>query len=142
MSLPAKHSGRRALPAGPREAVCPVPGRVRLPGFWLRARLVAPGEALTRPGPDRAHLDADLVKGPLVVRPRRPGDRFHPQGAPGSRRLKEFLIDRKVPVDERGRIPLVLTGERIAWVVGHRIDDRFKITPATSRVLVLTKETR
>ncbi|HET8945353.1 MAG TPA: tRNA lysidine(34) synthetase TilS, partial [Candidatus Polarisedimenticolia bacterium] len=73
---------------------------------------------------------------------RRPGDRFHPQGAPGSRRLKQFLIDRKVPVDERGRIPLVLTGERIAWVVGHRIDDRFKITPATRRVLVLTKESR
>ena len=40
------------------------------------------------------------------------------------------------------RIPLVLTGERIAWVVGHRIDDRFKITPATRQVLVLTKETR
>ena len=125
-----------------QEALCPIPGRVSFPHFRLEATLAAPGDAIPRPGADRALLDADLVKGPLVVRPRRSGDRFHPQGAPGSRRLKQFLIDRKVPVDERGEIPLVLTGERIAWVVGHRIDDRFKITPATRRVLVLTKETR
>jgi tRNA(Ile)-lysidine synthase len=122
--------------------LCPVPGSVDLSGFRLRARLALPGEGLPKPGDDAALLDADLVENPLVIRPRRPGDRFHPQGAPGTRRLKEFLIDRKVPVDERGRIPLVLSGERIAWVVGHRIDDRFKLTPATRRVLVLTKETR
>jgi tRNA(Ile)-lysidine synthase len=65
-----------------------------------------------------------------------------PLGGPGTRKLKAFLIDRKVPVDARGRIPLVVSGERIAWVVGHRIDDRFKITPRTRRVLVLEKETR
>ena len=125
-----------------REALCPVPGAVRLPDFGMRlvARLAAPGEPVPAPGPDRALLDADRVAAPLVVRPRRPGDRFHPQGAPGTRRLKAFLIDRKVPVDERGRIPLVLSGEKIAWVVGHRIDDRFKITPATRRVLVLEKK--
>ena len=122
--------------------MCPIPGELRFPLLRLTARLAAEGVPLPKPGPDRALLDADLVKGPLVVRPRRPGDRFHPQGAPGTRRLKSFLIDRKIPVDERGRIPLVLSGERIAWVVGHRIDDRFKITPATRRVLVLTKETR
>jgi len=139
-------AARNARPAHPQrsiqEALCPIPGRVDFPHFRLEATLAARGDAIPRPASDRALLDADLVKGPLVVRPRRSGDRFHPQGAPGSRRLKQFLIDRKVPVDERGEIPLVLTGERIAWVVGHRIDDRFKITPATRRVLVLTKETR
>jgi len=142
--------GRRAGPAPGetgavcREALCPVPGAVSLPdlGLHLTARLARPGDRMPPPGPDRALLDADRVEGPLVVRPRRPGDRFVPQGGPGTRRLKSFLIDRKVPVDERGRIPLVLSGERIAWVVGHRIDDRFKITPATRRVLVLEKETR
>jgi tRNA(Ile)-lysidine synthase len=129
---------------GVRTALCPVPGEVSLPALRMRlvARLAETGPAVPSPGADRALLDADLVNGPLVVRSRRSGDRFHPQGAPGSRRLKQFLIDRKVPVDERGEVPLVLTGERIAWVVGHRIDDRFKITPATRRVLVLTKETR
>jgi tRNA(Ile)-lysidine synthase len=125
-----------------REGALPAPGDIELGEFRLTARLASPGEGLPKPGARVALLDADLVKGPLLVRSRRPGDRFHPQGAPGSRRLKSFLIDRKVPVDERGRIPLVLTGERIAWVVGHRIDDRFKITPATRQVLVLTKEIR
>ena len=65
-----------------------------------------------------------------------------PLGGPGTRKIKSFLIDRKVPVDERGRIPLVLSGERIAWVVGHQIDDRFKVTADTRRILVLEKEPR
>lgn len=149
-------AGGAAPAEPPREALCPVPGEVSLPGFGLRlrARLLErrqPGPApdLGRapdpgpePGPGRACLDADLLPGPLLIRPRRPGDRFTPLGAPGTRKIKSFLIDRKVPVDERGRIPLVLSGGRIAWVVGHQIDDRFKVTPRTRRILVLEKESR
>jgi tRNA(Ile)-lysidine synthase len=123
---------------------------VALPGFGLRLRariLERRGaDALSGPrpaaGPGDACLDADLVKGPLLIRPRRPGDSFVPLGGPGRRKLKAFLIDRKVPVDERGRIPLVLSGDRIAWVVGHQIDDRFKVTPHTRRILLLSKEPR
>jgi tRNA(Ile)-lysidine synthase len=129
------------------EALCPVPGEVALPGLGmtLRARLVprsaAPAD-LKSAGRERAFLDADLVRGPLLIRPRRPGDRFVPLGAPGTRKVKAFLIDRKVPVDDRGRIPLVLAGDRIAWVVDHAIDDRFRITERTERVLVLEREAR
>ena len=131
----------------PREALCPVPGEVALPGFGLtlRARVVprdALSDDLRQAGRERAYLDADLLPGPLLIRPRRPGDRFVPLGAPGTRKVKSFLIDRKVPVDERGRIPLVLSGDRIAWVVEHEIDDRFKITDSTRRVLVLEKTPR
>jgi tRNA(Ile)-lysidine synthase len=134
--------------AGPcLEALCPVPGEVSLTGFGLRLRasVVPRDEAaidLKSGGPERAYLDADLLPGPLLIRPRRPGDRFVPLGAPGSRKVKSFLIDRKVPVDERGRIPLVLSGDRIAWVVSHAIDDRFKVTDRTRRILVLEKESR
>ena len=129
---------------GCREAVCPIPGSVDLPGLGLalRARVVAPEDPAVAPGPDRACLDADLLPGPLLERPRRPGDRFVPLGGPGTRKVKSFLIDRKVPVAERGRIPLVLENGRVAWIVGLRIDDRFKVTPATRRILVLEKETR
>jgi tRNA(Ile)-lysidine synthase len=133
-----------AAAGGCREAVCPIPGSVDLPGLGLalRARVVAPEDPAVAPGPDRACLDADLLPGPLLVRPRRPGDRFVPLGGPGTRKVKSFLIDRKVPVAERGRIPLVLENGRVAWIVGHRIDDRFRVTPATRRILVLEKETR
>jgi tRNA(Ile)-lysidine synthase len=131
----------------PREALCPVPGQVALPGFGLTLRAtIVPRETvaehLKSSGRDRAFLDADLLPGPLLIRPRRPGDRFVPLGAPGSRKVKSFLIDRKIPVDERGRIPLVLSGDRIAWVVDHEIDDRFKVTDATRRILVLEKTPR
>ena len=134
----------------PREALCPVPGEVALPGFGLRlrARILerrasdAQSGPRPAPGPGGACLDADLVPGPLLIRPRRPGDTFVPLGGPGTRKLKSFLIDRKVPVDERGRIPLVLSGDRIAWVVGYQIDDRFKVTPHTRRILLLEKEPR
>jgi tRNA(Ile)-lysidine synthase len=134
-------------------AIFPIPGEIPLPGFGirLRARLldraaggpVPPdGPPGAVPGPGRACLDADRLTGPLLVRARRPGDRFVPLNGPGTRKVKSFLIDRKVPVDERGRIPLVLSGDRIAWVVGHQIDDRFKVTPETRRMLVLEKEPR
>jgi tRNA(Ile)-lysidine synthase len=141
-------AGGEAPGEPPREALCPIPGEVSLPGFGLRlkARLLERREAGPwrglEPGPGRACLDADLLTGPLLIRPRRPGDRFAPLGGPGTRKVKEFLIDRKVPVDERGRIPLVLSAGRIAWVVGHQIDDRFKVTPRTRRILVLEKEPR
>jgi tRNA(Ile)-lysidine synthase len=147
---PARGSAARLVrpgedaPAGCREAVCPIPGSVDLPGLGLalHARVVDPEDPAAAPGPDRACLDADLLPGPLLVRPRRPGDRFVPLGGPGTRKVKSFLIDRKVPVAERGQIPLVLENGRIAWIVGHRIDDRFKVTPATRRILVLEKESR
>ncbi|MBI1950247.1 MAG: tRNA lysidine(34) synthetase TilS [Acidobacteria bacterium] len=136
-----------AAGTSPREALCPVPGEVVLPGFDLRLKAtVVPREQVPADlrsfGRERAFLDADLLPGPLLIRPRRPGDRFVPLGAPGTRKVKSFLIDRKVPVDERGRIPLVLSGDRIAWVMDHEIDDRFKITDATRRVLVLEKTSR
>jgi tRNA(Ile)-lysidine synthase len=127
------------------EVPLPVPGATVLPGLGcrLRARHVAAsriGDPRRSAAPDRALLDADTLPGPLAVRARRPGDRFRPLGSPGEAKLKSFLIDRKVPKDLRDRIPLVVSGERIAWVVGHAIEDRFKVTGATRRVVILSKE--
>ena len=79
--------------------------------------------------PHRAGLALPLAPGDRVtVRNRRPGDRLHPLGAAGSRRLKEVLIDRHVPHGQRDRIPLLCVGERIAWVPGITIDQSFRIT--------------
>ena len=84
-----------------------------------------------------ALLDAQSVQGPLLVRTRRPGDRFHPLGAPGERKLKDFLIDRKIPTDDRPGLPLVCDDAGIIWVVGHQIADRVRMTPSTRRALSL-----
>ena len=127
------------------EVPLPVPGEATLPylGVRLKAEQVAAariGDPKSGAAPDRALLDADALPGPLVVRARRPGDAFRPLGSPGEAKLKFYLIDHKVPRPIRDRIPLVVSGSRIAWVVGYQIDDRFKVTPETRRVLVLSKE--
>jgi tRNA(Ile)-lysidine synthase len=68
----------------------------------------------------------------ITVRNRRPGDRLHPLGAGGSRRLKEVLIDRRVPRGERDRLPLLCVDGRIAWVPGVTIDYRFRLAGETT----------
>ena len=78
---------------------------------------------------------------PLWVRNVRPGDRFHPLGLKGEKKLKDFFIDLKVPLDMRKTTPLVLCADRIAWVCGLRPDDRFKIKKDTRKILRIRWET-
>ena len=91
-----------------------------------------------RTSPETAFLDYHVLQFPLRIRNFRPGDRFQPLGVKGSQKLKEFFIDHKIPRFERSKIPLLISGERIVWVVGYRIDDRFKVTERTRRVLKAT----
>jgi tRNA(Ile)-lysidine synthase len=75
---------------------------------------------------------------PLAVRTRRPGDRFHPLGAPGPRKLQDFFVDRKVPREERDRVPLVVDGrDRIVWVVGQAVAEDFRVTDPSRGVILL-----
>jgi tRNA(Ile)-lysidine synthetase-like protein len=70
--------------------------------------------------PDRALFDAAQLPAGLVVRARRPGDRFRPFGFPRERRLKTLLIDAKVPRWERACVPVVEAAGEIIWVAGLR----------------------
>jgi len=85
--------------------------------------------------PNTALMDYESLRFPLKMRNFRPGDRFSPLGVKGSQKLKDFFIDHKVPRFERPNVPLLISEERIAWVIGYRIDDRVKITEKTGRVL-------
>jgi tRNA(Ile)-lysidine synthase len=82
-----------------------------------------------------ALLDYAQLHLPLRMRNFRPGDRFQPLGIKGTQKLKEFFIDHKVPKFERPTIPLLISSEKIVWVVGHRIDEQFKVTSNTQKVL-------
>ena len=81
---------------------------------------------------------AGALEMPLAVRSRRPGDRFRPLGAPGRRKLQDLLVDRKVPRDERDRVPVVVDGrDRIVWVVGQSVAEEFRVTDPAQGVILL-----
>jgi tRNA(Ile)-lysidine synthase len=85
-----------------------------------------------------AVLQAEAVTLPLTVRSRRPGDRLRPLGSPGSRKLQDLFVDRKVPGFARDRVPLVVDHSgRIVWVVGHVIADECRVTRPESGMVIL-----
>jgi tRNA(Ile)-lysidine synthase len=87
-------------------------------------------------GEEGERFDADALGGSLFVRTWENGDRFQPLGMSGEKKLHDFFVDEKVPRRQRGRVPLVCAADgRIAWVVGHRIAEPFKVTERTRRVV-------
>jgi len=90
-----------------------------------------------------AYVDADAVEFPLRVRTRLDGDDFTPLGMTGTKKLKDFFVDEKVPARERDQIPLVVdTSNRILWVAGMRLDDSFKLTQSTQTAVRLELTTK
>lgn len=126
--------GRRPQFA-PFEMPLTVPGETKTPRGRFRAMIVE-GVASYSGNRFVGCMDYDALPGELMLRPRADGDRFFPVGAPGSRKLKEFFIDRKVPRFER-ELPLLCSGERVLFVPGHGVDSSVRITDDTARVLWL-----
>jgi len=76
-------------------------------------------------------LDFDKIEFPVIIRHFRTGDRFHPLGMTGTKKLKSFFIDRKVPQETRQRIPLLADRKNILWIGGMAISESAKVTPET-----------
>ena len=87
-----------------------------------------------------ALLDADKIKYPLVLRRWTEGDSFTPFGMNGRKKISDYLIDHKVSMPEKKRQFVMLSEGEIAWLIGRRIGDDFRITSKTERVLRITKE--
>lgn len=85
--------------------------------------------------PGTALLDKDLVKFPLVVRLWRPGDKFKPLGMKGWKKVSDFLTDLKLSIADKERVWVMESGGEIIWIAGWRIDNRYKITKKTKRVI-------
>lgn len=81
-----------------------------------------------------AWLDKDKLTFPLCLRRMQTGDRFRPLGMKGFRKLSDFLTDLKIPLPDKQKTWVVTTGADIVWVVGHRIDDRYKVTSRTKTI--------
>ncbi len=89
-------------------------------------------------GSNEAALDLDKLSFPLILRHWHEGDYFYPLGLGGRKKLSDFFVDQKIPLVDKKRVWILESGGAIAWVVGMRIDDRFKVTKETKRVLKLT----
>ncbi|WP_372753732.1 tRNA lysidine(34) synthetase TilS [Labilibaculum sp.] len=81
-----------------------------------------------------ACLDANQLKFPLKLRKWKKGDSFHPIGMKGRKKISDFFIDQKFSIQDKQDTWLLVSGNRIVWIVGYRMDDRFKITDKTTKI--------
>jgi tRNA(Ile)-lysidine synthase len=80
-------------------------------------------------------FDYGKLKEGIYIRNRRNGDIFKPFRSTGTKKLKEFFIDNKIPREQRDKIPLICKGNEVVWVIGHKTSDKFKLTENTKSVL-------
>ncbi len=134
--------GQRAEAAWLEPLELSIPGKAALPdGRVLQAE---PLESVPSPSSSDAAtalIDADALEGGLVISGPRTGERMCPLGMGGSHKLvSDILSEAKVPCRLRAAVPVVHDGDRIVWLAGIRLDDRFRITPETTRAVRLTLE--
>lgn len=89
-------------------------------------------------GPNIAYFDADLLKSPIEIRPVQNGDSFVPFGMKGRKLVSDYLTDRKLNRLEKARQFVATCGNDIIWLIGHRSDNRYRVTDKTVRILKLT----
>lgn len=82
-----------------------------------------------------ACVDLDEIEFPLLMRKWQQGDYFQPLGMTGFKKVSDFFIDRKMPLHEKENTWLLCSGKKIVWIMGRRLDNRFKVTPSTKQVL-------
>ena len=89
-------------------------------------------------GPGRQVLDGAVVPETLLLRGRRPGDRFRPLGMRGDVKLQDYFVNRRVPEPVRDAVPLVTAAGDILWVVGHAPAARAAVTESTADIVEIT----
>ena len=109
-----------------------------LPGGGYQLTLGIPQGGIDR-NPANAVFDLDCLEFPLQLRSWQEGDRFNPLGMQSEKKISDFLIDNKVPFALKKEVKVLVSGNKIAWVVGMRIADWAKVSPATQKCLHIQK---
>ncbi|MFN2314279.1 MAG: tRNA lysidine(34) synthetase TilS [Bacteroidales bacterium] len=123
---------------GPADYLFSSLDEMRMSGLFTDLSITEPdGEPLPA-SPLTACIDLDRLAFPVKVRNWEPGDRFMPLGMKQMKKISDLLIDLKIPVTVKEKVLLMLSGDEVVWVMGYRIDDRFRVTGHSTKILVLT----
>lgn len=105
-------------------------GALKLSVIPTPASLAQPSEVVL--------LNRKRLTFPLVLRTWQLGDKFQPFGMAGTKKVSDFLVDQKIPIHEKSHVLVLLSGDEICWVVGMRVDGRFKVGEGDKEVLKIT----
>jgi len=90
--------------------------------------------------PEAISVDGDRLEYPLTIRKWKEGDAFQPLGMSGKKKVSDFMIDAKIPLNLKERVCVLESAGKIVWVIGYRIDERYKVRPDTQHVVHISLE--
>lgn len=122
------------------EANIAVPGTTTAGAWTIHCELVARPATFAPRTPLEAYLSPRLTATKLLLRSRRNGDHLRPLGLGGEKKLQDILVDSKIPVRERDRVPLICDETGILWVAGHCLDERARVLESDRQALRITVE--
>jgi tRNA(Ile)-lysidine synthase len=119
------------------------PKQIVFNNYKMQCTLVPIQELNIKPSDRYAYFDADKMEFPLLFRYYKEGDYFYPfgmskpktPGKAGKKKLSKYFKDEKFSLLDKENTAVLFSGEKLIWLVGHRIDDRFKVTEKTNSVL-------
>jgi tRNA(Ile)-lysidine synthetase, N-terminal domain/tRNA(Ile)-lysidine synthetase, C-terminal domain len=118
-----------------------IAGLRKIPGI-ASVRFLSPSSGFVIPSDHKtACLDFEKITYPVVVRKWLPGDFFYPLGMKKKKKLSDYFIDRKFSRIDKEKALIMESGGKIVWIVGERIDDRFRVTEATKKILIIKSVT-
>lgn len=120
-----------------------IPDQILFNNYKIACSVIPLAELNVKASPRFAYLDLDKIELPLLVRYYKEGDYFYPfgmskpktPGKAGKKKLSKYFKDEKFSLLEKENTPVLFSGEKAVWLIGQRIDDRFKVTPKTKTVL-------
>ena len=133
-----KQSGKNAAEQKAREYELVIPGELILESGEHITTKILEFDGNFQQIPEKTctkWFDYDKIKDTVQIRTRRPGDYLQVQAAGGHKKLKDYLINSKIPKEERDQLLLLAEGSHILWVIGQRISEAYKVTQKTKHIL-------